>query len=41
MLQSKSVYFLKESLPEGHSGCSHEAMNARLFWALEAPIGKQ
>ncbi|XP_019725741.1 fibrous sheath-interacting protein 1 [Hippocampus comes] len=30
---------LMESLPEGYSGCSHEAMNARLFWALEAPIG--
>ncbi|XP_061699318.1 fibrous sheath-interacting protein 1 isoform X2 [Syngnathoides biaculeatus] len=30
---------LMVSLPEGHSERSHEAMNARLFWALDSPIG--
>ncbi|XP_061651183.1 fibrous sheath-interacting protein 1 isoform X3 [Phyllopteryx taeniolatus] len=37
--QAKLWNELMESLPEGHSERSHEAMNARLFWALESPIG--
>ncbi|XP_077394055.1 fibrous sheath-interacting protein 1 isoform X2 [Festucalex cinctus] len=30
---------LMENLPEGRSETTQEAMNAKLFWALEAPIG--
>ncbi|KAM9786799.1 fibrous sheath-interacting protein 1 isoform 2-T2 [Syngnathus typhle] len=37
--QAKLWQELKDILLEGQSENSHEAMNARLFWALEAPIG--
>ncbi|XP_049595445.1 fibrous sheath-interacting protein 1 [Syngnathus scovelli] len=37
--QAKLWQELKDILPDDQSENSHEAMNARLFWALEAPIG--
>lgn len=30
--------FLQQNKPEGHSECAHEALNTRLFLALEASI---
>nr|XP_020485810.1 fibrous sheath-interacting protein 1 isoform X2 [Labrus bergylta] len=38
-LQARLWQELLQSKPEGHSECVHEALNTRLFLALEAPTG--
>ncbi|CAI5696820.1 unnamed protein product [Oreochromis niloticus] len=37
--QAKLWQEFKQNKPEGHSGCAQEALNTRLFLALEAPEG--
>ncbi|XP_039459455.1 fibrous sheath-interacting protein 1 isoform X4 [Oreochromis aureus] len=37
--QAKLWQEFKQNKPEGHSGCDQEALNTRLFLALEAPEG--
>ncbi|KAL6105884.1 fsip1 [Pungitius sinensis] len=36
-LQAKLWQEFLQNKPEGHTECAQEAMNTRLFWALEAP----
>ncbi|XP_035529604.1 fibrous sheath-interacting protein 1 [Morone saxatilis] len=40
-LQAKLWQELLQSMPEGHSECAHEALNTKLFLALEAPTGTE
>uniref|UniRef100_UPI0037E88739 fibrous sheath-interacting protein 1 n=1 Tax=Semicossyphus pulcher TaxID=241346 RepID=UPI0037E88739 len=40
-LQAKLWEELLQSKPEGHSECTHEALNTRLFLALEASAGTE
>nr|XP_046268075.1 fibrous sheath-interacting protein 1 [Scatophagus argus] len=40
-LQAKLWQELLQNKPEGHSECAHEALNTRLFLALEASIGTE
>ncbi|XP_039641742.1 fibrous sheath-interacting protein 1 isoform X3 [Perca fluviatilis] len=40
-LKAKLWQELQQNKPEGHSECAQEAMNTRLFLALEAPTGTE
>ncbi|XP_051243103.1 fibrous sheath-interacting protein 1 isoform X8 [Dicentrarchus labrax] len=40
-LQAKLWEELLQNTPEGHSECAHEALNTKLFLALEAPTGTE
>ncbi|XP_075964652.1 fibrous sheath-interacting protein 1 isoform X3 [Anarhichas minor] len=40
-LQAKLWQQFLQNKPEGHCECAHEAMNTRLFLALEAPAGTE
>ncbi|XP_039993798.1 fibrous sheath-interacting protein 1 isoform X2 [Xiphias gladius] len=40
-LQTKLWQELLQNKPEGHSECAHEALNTRLFLALEGPSGTE
>ncbi|XP_056282726.1 fibrous sheath-interacting protein 1 [Pseudoliparis swirei] len=40
-LQAKLWHEFLQNTPEGHSECAQEAMNTRLFLALEAPTGTE
>ncbi|KAM9341265.1 fibrous sheath-interacting protein 1 [Symphorus nematophorus] len=40
-LQAKIWQELLQNRPEGHPECAHEALNTRLFLALEAPAGTE
>ncbi|XP_041669165.1 fibrous sheath-interacting protein 1 [Cheilinus undulatus] len=40
-LQARLWQELQQSMPEGHAECAHEALNTRLFLALESPTGTE